>query len=57
MVGPNGAGKSTLLTTAAGLHPVAGGRVWWEGREVSRWPAERRKSPRISSIRPFFSLG
>jgi branched-chain amino acid transport system ATP-binding protein len=42
VVGPNGAGKSTLLATAAGLHPVAGGRVWWEGREVSRWPAERR---------------
>ena len=42
VVGPNGAGKSTLLATAAGLHPVVGGRVWWEGREVSRWPAERR---------------
>ncbi|MFL6073761.1 MAG: ABC transporter ATP-binding protein [Mycobacteriales bacterium] len=42
VIGPNGAGKSTLLATAAGLHPVAGGRLWWEGREVSRWPAERR---------------
>ncbi len=29
--GPNGAGKSTLLRALAGLTPLAGGRLLWEG--------------------------
>jgi branched-chain amino acid transport system ATP-binding protein len=35
LLGPNGAGKSTLLRVAAGIHPVASGRVRLAGRDVS----------------------
>jgi len=34
VLGPNGAGKSTLLRAIAGLHPVASGAVWLDGRTV-----------------------
>jgi ABC-type Fe3+/spermidine/putrescine transport system ATPase subunit len=40
--GPNGAGKSTLLRLIAGLEPVAEGRIWMDGRDITRLPAHRR---------------
>jgi branched-chain amino acid transport system ATP-binding protein len=41
LVGTNGSGKSTLLKTLAGLINPAEGRLFYRGRDVSRWPAER----------------
>jgi branched-chain amino acid transport system ATP-binding protein len=41
LLGANGVGKSSLLNALAGLVPVAGGRVLFEGRELSRLPAEK----------------
>lgn len=41
LVGSNGSGKSTLLKTLAGLITPVEGRLFFEGRDVSRWPAER----------------
>jgi branched-chain amino acid transport system ATP-binding protein len=35
LLGPNGAGKSTLLRVAAGVHPVASGRLLLGGRDVT----------------------
>jgi branched-chain amino acid transport system ATP-binding protein len=35
LVGANGAGKTTLLRTIAGAHRPAGGRVLFEGRDIS----------------------
>ncbi len=35
IIGPNGAGKSTLMRALAGLTPVAGGEVRFQGRPLS----------------------
>ncbi|MBX6370235.1 MAG: ATP-binding cassette domain-containing protein, partial [Rhodospirillales bacterium] len=42
LVGANGAGKSTLLNTIAGVQPASGGRIVFDGADVTRLPAERR---------------
>lgn len=41
LIGANGAGKTTLLNTISGLVPAAGGVVRFEGRPISRLPAEQ----------------
>jgi branched-chain amino acid transport system ATP-binding protein len=41
VVGPNGAGKTTLINAMAGLHPLAGGRILFGGRDISRLPRHR----------------
>jgi D-xylose transport system ATP-binding protein len=35
LVGDNGAGKSTLIKCVAGIYPIDGGEVLWEGEPVS----------------------
>jgi branched-chain amino acid transport system ATP-binding protein len=42
VVGANGAGKSTLLRAIAGAHPLAGGRIVFDGEDVSRTRAYTR---------------
>lgn len=42
LIGPNGAGKSTLFGMIAGEHNASRGRVFVNGKDVTRWPAERR---------------
>lgn len=37
LIGPNGSGKSTLLHICLG-HIQAAGTVYWEGRDLRRWP-------------------
>ena len=37
IIGPNGAGKSTVFKTVFGLLPARGGRVVFEGREVTNF--------------------
>jgi len=39
VLGPNGAGKSTLIKAIAGLAPISGGTVTFDGRDVTRLPA------------------
>ena len=41
LLGPNGAGKTTTLRTILGLTPARGGRVRFDGQEVTRWPTHR----------------
>lgn len=43
LLGPSGCGKSTLLRTVAGLEPVAGGRICWEGQDLVSVPVHRRR--------------
>jgi putative tryptophan/tyrosine transport system ATP-binding protein len=42
VLGTNGSGKSSLLNAIAGGLPPGGGRISLDGRDVSRWPEERR---------------
>jgi branched-chain amino acid transport system ATP-binding protein len=42
LVGANGAGKTTLLRAIAGAHPAAGGRVLFNGVDLTDAPAHRR---------------
>jgi branched-chain amino acid transport system ATP-binding protein len=41
VVGPNGAGKTTLINALAGLHPIDGGTLWMDGRDISRLSPHR----------------
>jgi branched-chain amino acid transport system ATP-binding protein len=40
--GPNGAGKTSLLRALAGLVPLAGGQVEFNGERITKVPAYRR---------------
>jgi branched-chain amino acid transport system ATP-binding protein/branched-chain amino acid transport system permease protein len=51
LIGPNGAGKSTLLAMLAGTLPVSGGRIYYQGRDVTHLPAYRRA--RLGLVRTF----
>jgi branched-chain amino acid transport system permease protein len=42
LIGPNGAGKSTFLNTCLGLLKPDGGRVMFEGRDITRWEPYQR---------------
>jgi branched-chain amino acid transport system ATP-binding protein len=50
VVGPNGAGKSTLLRALTGVIPLKGGAVRWDGRDVSRLPADARAKLGVSMV-------
>ncbi len=41
LAGANGAGKTTLLSAVAGLLEPAAGRVAFDGRDITGWPAHR----------------
>jgi thiamine transport system ATP-binding protein len=42
LVGPSGCGKSSLLRAIAGLVPLAGGQVSWDGEDLTHTPTEQR---------------
>lgn len=42
LLGPSGCGKSSLLRAIAGLEPLGGGQVLWDGRDLSGVPVHRR---------------
>jgi ABC-type branched-subunit amino acid transport system ATPase component len=50
LLGPNGAGKSTLGRAISGLVPSTSGRVIFEGEDVTKWPAHRRRRAGIAYI-------
>ena len=41
VVGPNGAGKTTLINTLAGILRARGGRIDFEGRDITSLPPHR----------------
>jgi branched-chain amino acid transport system ATP-binding protein len=50
LVGANGAGKTTLLRALAGAHPLAAGRVRFDGTDVTALPAHRRVALGIALV-------
>jgi branched-chain amino acid transport system ATP-binding protein len=50
LIGANGAGKTTLLRTIAGAHRPHGGRIVFDGADVTRVPAHRRVSLGIALV-------
>lgn len=40
LIGPNGAGKSTLLSGIGRLHPLLGGEIIVDGRELGAWDSD-----------------
>ncbi len=42
IIGPNGAGKSTLINLLTGYLPVQTGRVFFKGKEITRYSVHRR---------------
>ncbi|MDR3069028.1 MAG: ABC transporter ATP-binding protein [Cellulomonas sp.] len=42
LLGPSGCGKSSLLRAVAGLEPLAGGVVTWDGQDLAGVPVHRR---------------
>jgi branched-chain amino acid transport system ATP-binding protein len=50
LIGANGAGKTTLLRAIAGAHPSSGGRVSFNGAEVTHIPAHARAGRGIALV-------
>jgi branched-chain amino acid transport system ATP-binding protein len=48
IIGPNGAGKTTLFNAIAGALPPTGGRITFDGHDVTRLPPHRRAQLGIS---------
>lgn len=42
LIGPNGAGKSTTLAMLAGTLPMTSGKIFYEGRDISKLPSNKR---------------
>ncbi len=42
LIGPNGAGKTTLINLLSGLTPASAGEIWFQGENITAWPAARR---------------
>ena len=51
LIGPNGSGKSTLFNSIVGYHPVDGGSIRFEGREITR--LRTAEIARLGLIRTF----
>ena len=62
VIGPNGAGKTTLIAQLAGELAPGAGRIWFEGRDITRLPAHARvqigmaRSFQITSLLASFTV-
>jgi len=51
LIGPNGSGKTTLINCVSGSLPTDGGRIVFDGRDITRLPAHQRT--RLGIVRSF----
>jgi branched-chain amino acid transport system ATP-binding protein len=51
LIGPNGSGKTTLINCVSGSLPCDGGRILFEGHDITAMPAHRRT--RLGIVRSF----
>ncbi|HBO70238.1 MAG TPA: ABC transporter ATP-binding protein [Deltaproteobacteria bacterium] len=60
IIGPNGSGKTTLVNCITGFVRPDEGKVFFRGRDITRWPAHRIARVGIARtfqlMRPFYSL-
>ncbi len=42
LIGPNGAGKTTVFNLITGVHPVDGGRMLFDGSDITTMPSRQR---------------
>ena len=60
IVGPNGAGKTTLFSLLAGQLAPTSGRVVFDGRDITGWPADKVANAGLvrtfQLMRPFESM-
>ena len=50
LMGRNGVGKTTLLKAVMGLVPARGGRIVFDGHDVTRWSSDRRARAGIGYV-------
>ncbi|MFQ6014109.1 MAG: ABC transporter ATP-binding protein [Anaerolineae bacterium] len=48
IIGPNGAGKTTLINLLTGYLPCDGGRILFDGKDITRLPTDQRVRKGIS---------
>ena len=51
LIGPNGSGKTTLFNSIVGYHPIDGGSITFEGREISKLQVQQ--IARLGLLRTF----
>jgi len=50
LMGRNGVGKTTLLKTTIGLLPARGGRLMFDGSDITKWSPDRRARAGIGYV-------
>ncbi len=50
VLGRNGVGKSSLLRAVVGRHPINGGAIRWQGRDISRLSSADRAAQGIAYV-------
>jgi branched-chain amino acid transport system ATP-binding protein len=42
LIGANGAGKTTTMRAVSGIRPLSGGRIWFDGQDITKLRADLR---------------